>query len=242
MLAIYDWEASVLGPDGRPAPDDVSVTGGQGAGQEASVSRYEAVMRAAKARETQRPPAYWLVDDGAREVLAGPQSSRAALTGGGSAPEGARVAEVPGGVRVVQAERMGPGGWYALDDSAALGNADVARARAARDPVTGDPAAVFSFTPAGRQAFSELTRAIAQRGADQQRPGEEPIRAAQHLAMVLDDRLVGVPFINFQDAPDGIDGRTGAQIQGGLSGQRAEQIAIMLNTGPLPVALERQSP
>jgi SecD/SecF fusion protein len=61
------------------------------------------------------------------------------------------------------------------------------------------------------------------------------------MAMVLDDQLVAVPFINFQDAPDGIDGRTGAQIQGGLSGQRAEQIAIMLNTGPLP-ALKPQSP
>ena len=73
VLGIYDWEASVLGPDGRPAPDDESVTGGQGAGQEASVSRYEAVMRAAKARGTQGPPAFWLVDDGAREVLAGPQ-------------------------------------------------------------------------------------------------------------------------------------------------------------------------
>jgi hypothetical protein len=26
--AIYDWEASVLGPDGRPAPSDLGVTGG----------------------------------------------------------------------------------------------------------------------------------------------------------------------------------------------------------------------
>jgi SecD/SecF fusion protein len=129
-----------------------------------------------------------------------------------------------------------------LDDGAALGNADVADARAARDPVTQDPAVVFDFTPAGQRTFSELTREIAQRGADRQRPGEDAIRAAQHLAMVLDDRLVSVPFINFQDAPDGIDGRTGAQIQGSLSGQRAEQIAIMLNTGPMPVALEPQSP
>jgi SecD/SecF fusion protein len=185
---------------------------------------------------------FWLVDDVTREVLAGPQSSRGALTGGGSAPEGARVAEVPGGVRVVQAERSSPDAWYALDDSAALDNADIADARAARDPATQDPAVTFDFTPAGQRAFSELTRQIAQRGADRQRPGEDPIRAAQHLAMVLDDRLVNVPFINFQEAPDGIDGKTGAHIQGSLSGQRAEQIAIILNTGPLPVALEPRSP
>jgi SecD/SecF fusion protein len=242
VLGIYDWEASVLGPDGRPAPDDESVTGGQGAGQQASVSRYEAVMRAAKARGTQGPPVFWLVDDGTREVLAGPRSSREALTGGGPAPEGSRVAEVPGGVRVVQAERTGPGGWYAIGDNAPLGNADVADARAARDPVTKDPAVVFDFTPAGQRAFSELTRAIAQRAADRQRPGEDAIRAAQHFAIVLDDRLVSVPFIDFREAPDGIDGRTGAQIQGSLSGQRAEQIAIMLDAGPMPVALEPQSP
>jgi SecD/SecF fusion protein len=242
VLGIYDWEASVLGPDGRPAPDDDSVTGGQGAGQQASVSRYEAVMRAAKARGSQGSTVFWLVDDGVREVLAGPRSSRAALTGGGSAPEGASVVEVPGGVRVVQAERMSPGGWYAIGDGAALGNADVADARAARDPVTQDPAVVFDFTPAGQRTFSELTRAIARRGADRQRPGEDSIRAAQHFAIVLDDRLVSVPFIDFQDAPDGIDGRIGAQIQGGLSEQRAEQIAIMLDTGPMPVALEPQSP
>ena len=243
-LAIYDWEESVLGPDGRPAPGDDGVTGGPGAGQEASVSRYEAVLRAAKAQGTSGPPAFWLVDDAAREVLAGPQLSRDALDRE-SAPEGARVAEVPGGVRVVQAERSSPaapGGWYALDDSAALGNADVADARAARDSMTGEPAAVFDFTPAGQRAFGELTREIAQRGADARRPGEDPIQAAQHLAMVLDDRLVAVPFINFQETPDGIDGKTGAQIQGGLSSQRAEQIAIILNTGPMPVALEPRSP
>ena len=241
VLGIYDWEASVLGPDGRPAPRDESVTGGAGAGQQASVSRYEAVLRAAKAQGTGGPPAFWLVDDDMREVLAGPQLSRDALTSG-SVPEGARVTEVPGGVRVVQAERSPPvGGWYAIGDGAALGNADVADARAARDPATQEPIVAFDFTPAGRRAFEALTRGIAHRGADAHRPGDDPLLTSQHLAMVLDDRLVAVPFIHFQDAPDGIDGSSGAQIQGGLSGQRAEQIAVILDTGPMPVTLE-QSP
>ena len=31
-FAIYDWEASVLGPRGVPAPGDAKVTGGQDAG------------------------------------------------------------------------------------------------------------------------------------------------------------------------------------------------------------------
>ena len=44
--------------------------------------------------------------------------------------------------------------------------------------------------------------------------------------------------IAYQQSPDGIDGSTGAQTQGGLSGQRAEQIAIVLDTGPMPATLE----
>ncbi|HET8953900.1 MAG TPA: hypothetical protein VFN44_25480, partial [Solirubrobacteraceae bacterium] len=96
----------------------------------------------------------------------------------------------------------------------------------------------FDFTPAGQRAFGELTREIAHRGADRRQPGEDVIRASQHLAIVLDDHLATVPFINPQDAPDGIDGRRGAQIQGGLTLDRAREIAAILDAGPLPATLE----
>ncbi len=234
-LAIYDWEASVLGPDGRPAPADESVTGGPAAGQAAAVSRYEAVVRASRAQGTQAPPAYWLVDDAARMVLAGPQWTRDALTGDDAVPEGAPVHEAPGGVRVVQGQA--PDLWYALGDRAALGNADVAGARAARDPVNGDPIVAFRFTPTGLDAFTALTRDISRRGQAASRPGEDPVTVAQHLAFVLDDRIASVPFIHPREAPDGIDGSDGAQIQGGLSSQRAGQIATILDTGPMPASL-----
>jgi SecD/SecF fusion protein len=241
-LGIYDWEASVLGPDGRPAPGDEAVTGGLGAGQAAAVSQYEAVRRAAKAQGGDGPPRLWLVDDTARKVIAGPQWTRDALTDGGSVPEGARVVEVPGGVRVVGAGAATAGGWYAIDDSAAIGNAGISRARAATDPGTGDPVVAFDFTSQGRSMFEALTREVAHRGQRLAVPGEDPMRAVQHLAIVLDDRLVSVPFIDFQEVPDGIDGTGGAQIQGGLSGRRAKQIATILNTGPMPVTLEPDAP
>src|SRR5918912_5137 len=32
QLAFYDWEKSVIGPNGKPNPSDTGVTGGQGAG------------------------------------------------------------------------------------------------------------------------------------------------------------------------------------------------------------------
>ena len=236
-LGIYDWETSVLGPDGRVSPGNESVTGGPGAGQVATVSHYEAIERAAKADSSGGPPVLWLVDDTARKVLAGPQWTRDALTAGGSVPEGARVVEVPGGVRVVQAQDAGPGRYYALADGAALGNGEISRARAATDPRTSEPIVAFDFTSSGRSAFESLTREIAHRGAAAARPGDDPLRTSQHLAIVLDDRLVAVPFIHYQEAPDGIDGKSGAQIQGGLSSQRANQIATILNTGPMPVTL-----
>ena len=64
------------------------------------------------------------------------------------------------------------------------------------------------------------------------------MRTAQHLAIVLDDHLANVPFINHEQVPDGIDGHDGVQIQGGLTPDRARQIAAILDAGPLPATLE----
>jgi hypothetical protein len=47
-FAMYDWERSVLGPDGRPAPTDPAMTGGQDAGHTAALTQAEARSRAAK--------------------------------------------------------------------------------------------------------------------------------------------------------------------------------------------------
>ena len=45
-LAMYYWEGSVLGPDGRPAPGDTEVTGGPDAGRAAALTKAEAEARA----------------------------------------------------------------------------------------------------------------------------------------------------------------------------------------------------
>ncbi len=191
-LGIYDWEASVLGPDGRPTPGNDGVTGGQGAGTESAVSRGEAARRAAKA------------------------DSHAA--------------------RIVRAEGAGSGRWYALDDRPAVRNADIASARAQRDPATGDPIVAFDLDAHGQKMFSALTREVAHRGARTVLPGES-MEAVQHIAIVLDAQIASVPFINFRETPDGIDGAAGVQIQGGLTPDRTHQLAAILNTGPLPATL-----
>jgi preprotein translocase subunit SecD len=147
------------------------------------------------------------------------------------------VVEVPGGVRVVRADDGGVGRWYAIDDSAALGNPDVAGARAVRDPRINEPAVALDLTSQGRTAFEALTRELAHRGQAAGLHGEDPMLAAQHLAIVLDDELAAVPFIDYRHAPDGIDGSSGVQIQGGLTPDRARQIATILDTGPMPATL-----
>ena len=42
QLAFYDWEVNVVGPDGKPVPEDTTVTGGQAAGKIGAVSLYDA--------------------------------------------------------------------------------------------------------------------------------------------------------------------------------------------------------
>jgi SecD/SecF fusion protein len=49
LLYFYDWEPNVIGPDGKPAPTEATVTGGANAASSVSgLTQYQAVTRAAK--------------------------------------------------------------------------------------------------------------------------------------------------------------------------------------------------
>ena len=49
QLDFYDWEPNVIGPDGKPAPSERTVTGGPNAGAaQFGLPEYQAVLRAAK--------------------------------------------------------------------------------------------------------------------------------------------------------------------------------------------------
>jgi len=187
-FAVYDWERSVLGPRGTPAPADEDVTGGQDAGRAAAVSKAEAGERA-------------------------------------------------GDGQVVRAEGGASDGWFALGGKPALTNADIERAHAAVDPNTKEPIVALELTPEGEDAFTALTRAVARRGGENAVPASG-LEAAQHFAIVVDDRIVSVPFIDFRQVPDGIDGATGMQISGGLTPETARQLAALLSAGPLNAPLQ----
>ena len=68
-----------------------------------------------------------------------------------------------------------------------------------------------------------MTKQIAERGLqpgaarDLARAGR---RLSDHFAVVLDREVVSRPIINFVENPAGIDGRTGAQIEGSFDIRR----------------------
>ncbi len=109
------------------------------------------------------------------------------------------------------------------------------------DPQTGEPIVLLDFTDEGGDKFHDITRRLAQRGAQQaQLAGaqgvEEERRFAQSFAIVLDGEIRSFPIIDFTDPQlaDGISGGS-AQISGLDSIQEAKDLALVLQTGALPV-------
>ena len=72
------------------------------------------------------------------------------------------------------------------------------------------------------------------------RAGEQAAEETSgHFAVVLDNEVKTRPIINFAENPDGIDGRTGAQISGGFTSiTDAQDLATFLQIGALPINLK----
>jgi len=248
QLFFYDWEPNVIGPNGRPAPGDPNVTGGAQAGTSGAIPKYDAVILAAKRSPANQATAttsgtFWLVDDKRKKVLRGPQETRSDLFSERPQPPTTRVVHVNVGTVVVQAEApdkgKAPDQWFVLNDNPALSGKEVKNPRQSfNQQGSGAPIVTFDFSGKGRKVFQDVTRKIAQRGQAQQLPGTPASAAAQHFAIVLDNQLVSVPFIDFQQNPDGIDASNGSQIEGGFTIGSAQRLANLLKTGALPLKLE----
>jgi SecD/SecF fusion protein len=202
---------------------------------------------------TTKPRYYLFSADSKHGLIAGPEFSEEDLfitaTGRKRAHEGI-VRKVPAGTIVVSEqpsdssgaviEGIEHAGWYALKDDPALSGTDITNPE--EKETEGQLAVVFEFTDKGRQAFQDVTRRIAQRGqarAIGPAAGEQAEALSGHFAVVLDNEVKTRPIINFAENPDGIDGRTGAQISGGFTSiQEAQDIATFLQIGALPVNLK----
>jgi SecD/SecF fusion protein len=114
--------------------------------------------------------------------------------------------------------------------------------RADIDPQSSQPVVLMQFTNKGKKIFHKITQREAERGAIAcagQRDQAAIQRCAQHFAIVLDGEIQSVPYINFVENPNGIPGETGAQIEmGGAGLGEAKDLALVLQTGALPVKFE----
>jgi SecD/SecF fusion protein len=161
-------------------------------------------------------------------------------------PEGSEVIQVPQGIVVVEDEQstqdLGPESpvfYYVLEDDAELSGSDIRNPEQNFDPQTQEPIVTMEFTDDGRRRFANVTERIAERGASQIRaPGEPPENAFQRFAITLDNQIVSLATIDFLENPEGIDGRTGAQINGIGSLQDTQDLAENLRIGALPINLK----
>jgi SecD/SecF fusion protein len=106
QLNFYDWEPNVIGPAGKPAPNEGTVTGGANAGAaQFGLTEYQAVLRAAKRAPIIRPNdttldpgctpvqiggcrygVWYLLDTRHEKVLRGPEESAHSFYEGGYTP------------------------------------------------------------------------------------------------------------------------------------------------------------
>ena len=107
---------------------------------------------------------------------------------------------------------------------------DVRDAKSDYDPQSG-PDVTMGFSSTGTKAFRTITNALAQRGRLTQ-DTEVP------FAVILDNKIEATPTISYQRTPSGIDGN--AQITG-LSTGEANRIALVLQSGSLPVTFNTLS-
>ena len=104
------------------------------------------------------------------------------------------------------------------------------------DTRSNQPIVSMQFTDAGGDKFHDVTRELAQRGqifANSRNVDDEV--AFQQFAIVLDDVIQSAPVIDFNENPDGIPPGNGAQISGIGTLSEAKDLALVLQTGALPV-------
>jgi SecD/SecF fusion protein len=200
-------------------------------------------------------PRYYLFQKAEpHELIAGPELAKKDLyvsPTGKERPKNGIVVEVPAGTVLVseypvdengEIDETADPGWYALKDKPALSGSDITNPEQAYGPTNNEPIVTFDFTSEGQEAFQEVTRRIAQRGQAQAIgpvSAEEAGFLSGHFAVVLDNEVKTRPIINFAENPDGIDGRTGAQISGGFNGiEDAQDLATTLQIGALPINLK----
>jgi SecD/SecF fusion protein len=264
QLYFYDFEGNVIPPpNNKAAPVNPAKSPDPNPAVYAFPNLYDAVKFASKRKPecvdnqcTSNGPTYYLFDAKSKKLISGPAEKKHDLflnTRNEKQPPGTKIVSVPQGTVVVEAPtndtntlsqspaELSSHPQYVLRDRPALSGTDITNPEQNFDPTTNQPNVTFDFTDTGRTAFEDVTRTIAERGNATAPPGTFSSAAAeqysQHFSVVLDNQIVTQPIINFIDNPQGIDGRTGAQISGSFTIGSAQDLANFLKIGALPVKL-----
>ena len=203
-------------------------------------------------------PQYYLFNSQTHAWIAGPADNKKDLLSelpGQKQPANSQILSVPQGTLVVQKEpdqgqtqtdnKNSPDAqWFVIKDRPALSGTDISDPKANFDQFN-QPDVTFGFSGDGAQKFHDVTKAIAQRGLQNAPPGvagntNAADQYSGHFAVVLDQQIKSRPIVNFVDNPDGIDGRTGAEING-LTQSESNDLAQILQIGALPVDLTQIS-
>jgi SecD/SecF fusion protein len=205
------------------------------------------------------PETYYVFRTRGKQLVRGPVATKQAALAkwGGKLPAGNKLFAVPPDT-VVLTCRVGAGGCPGVQAAAPTGNywylmkytppeipemtgedLDLAGTRQDFDTRTGEPIVLMDFTDDGANKFEEITRRVAQRGRllfNTVGGGQGDYRAfLQSFAIVLDREIRSWPTIDFEEYPGGITGSNGAQISGLGSIGEAKDLALVLQTGALPV-------
>ena len=194
---------------------------------------------------------WYLLEPKTKKVLRGPEDTEQNLYSDVKIPAGAKTKAVrvnPGTVlvraRPLEGEsgkviNASPNSWYVLNDEPALSGQDIRNpAQSFESNGTGEPIVTFGFSSHGAKVFEAVTKKIARRGEEAALPGVSKADAQQHFAIVLDEQLITVPYIDYTQNPEGIDASGGSQIQGGFTLTSAQNLANELQSGALPIKLE----
>jgi SecD/SecF fusion protein len=243
QLELFDLEANLAPPsiDASRFPVAKSSVYDLLAGQQAL---------AAKGQSEQ----YWLFNKD-KKLVVGPVSTKQAALAkfDGNLPDGYKLFAVPPGTVVVSCgvgEVVCPGvseanptsNYYYLfkyspPDVPEMTGSDLklSGTRQDFDPQTQSPIVSMQFTKDGAKKFAAITREEAQRGKLLSNTIGQGQKIEQHFAIVLDREIKSWPSIDWEEYPGGISGSNGAQISGIGDVQEAKNLALVLQSGALPV-------
>jgi SecD/SecF fusion protein len=257
-LELYDLQTAATGPSVTPTTFQINAS-------DSIFKLLSAARTKSLIQQNGEGKPFYLFDRKTQKLLAGPQRTREGLLKkyDGKVPKGAVVLGLPnktsivtcGGESAVFCPGVGsptpgklayylfrhePDGKDTKSQFPQMTGEDLklSGTRQDFDTTNGQPIVLMQFTNKGEDKFHDITRAEAQRGRQLYNiygQGQDPRNFFQSFAIVLDGELITAPVIDFNENPGGIGGGNGAQITGIDSVREAKNIALVLQTGALPV-------